>query len=272
MAEFTEFGKRERNGWSDGHIVDAYLKHFVPITDAVGKHLADRTISEGDSVLDLCCGQGTLTAALCETADFVAGLDFSPDMISRAINTAPRAEIVEGDAMDLPFADGRFDRVICNFGMMHIPDQPRALAEIRRVLKPSGTFAMATWVGPPGSPAFTAVFGALKAHADFSAAPPQPDLFAFADPELTAMAMASSGLEMEAHETVLAEWRLDEPEELFDIFLTATVGASMLIRSQSEETVREISRAVAGYVAENCRDGMAFTVPVPVAVIAARAV
>ena len=62
------------------------------------------------------------------------------------------------------------------------------------MLRPAGSFVMATWASPAVSPAFGTVFGAIKAHADFSVAPPQPDLFAFADPEQARAMMAAAGL------------------------------------------------------------------------------
>lgn len=271
MTDFSEFGTREHDGWSDGGIVEAYIKHFVPITNAVGNEIAARQISPGDDVLDLCCGQGTLTSVIADQGARVNGIDFSPEMLSRARAAAPAATIVEGDAMALPFDDARFDKVVCNFGMMHIADQPKALSEVRRVLKPGGAFSMATWVGPAASPAFAAVFCALKAHADFSAAPAQPDLFAFADPARADAMTADAGLEMEQHETYEAAWVLDDPDELFDIFLTATVGAGMLIRSQTPETIGKISEAIAKTVAEKHFDGTRYSVPAPVAMIFANA-
>lgn len=48
------------------------------------------------------------------------------------------AEIVEGDAENLPFEDARFDRVSSNGVLHHTPDMPAALREVRRVLKPGG--------------------------------------------------------------------------------------------------------------------------------------
>ncbi|WP_172328207.1 class I SAM-dependent methyltransferase [Mangrovicoccus sp. HB161399] len=242
MADYSEFGTRERDGWSDGSIVDAYVRHFGPITDSIAREIVATQISPGDEVLDLCCGQGTLTAAL-----------------------------AAGGAAAMPFADAQFDKVVCNFGMMHIADQPKALSEVRRVLKPGGQFAMATWVGPGASPAFGAVFAALKANADFSAAPAQPDLFAFADPDTAREMLAGAGLDLAEHRTLPAAWRLERPEELFEIFLTATVGAGMLIRSQTAETVGKISGAITRSVRESHSDGEWYTVPAPVAMISARA-
>lgn len=272
MVDFSEFGLREKDGWSDGDIVESYVNHFVPVTDRVGHHIVENHISSNDRVLDLCCGQGTLTAAISNVATMVAGLDFSQDMIARAQTAAPNAEIMEGDAMAMPYQDASFDKVVCNFGMMHIPDQPKALSEIRRVLKPDGQFIMATWMSPPGSAAFAAVFGALKAHADFSVAPPQPDLFTFTDPDQAKTLMDSARLDMTEHNIIEANWTFEKPGELFDIFVTATVGAGMLIRSQSDETVKKIAETVTKTVRDKHYTGTNYVVPVTVAVIAARAV
>ena len=271
MSEFGEFGSREKEGWSNSGIVEAYINHFVPITNKVGNLIVENHIASGDRVLDLCCGQGTLTAMICEAGASVSGLDFSPEMIAKARRAAPDAEFVTGDAMAMPFGEAEFDLVVCNFGMMHIPDQPKALNEVRRVLKPNGEFVMATWTAPPASPAFGTVFGALKAHADFSAAPPQPDLFAFANPEQAKAMMAAAAFDMTEHQTVEAEWVLEKPQDLFEIFLTATVGARMLIKSQTDETMETIANAISHTVSEKFHDGATYRVPVMVSVVSARA-
>jgi len=263
------FADRERVGWSDESIVGAYVSRFGPITDEAGRVLADRVAKPGQSVLDLCCGQGNLTAVISSSGAAVTGLDFSPTMLAIAAGTAPDADLHEGDATAMPFADESFDAVVCNFGMMHIPDQPKALSEIRRVLRPDGRFLMATWVGPEASPAFATVFGSIKALADMSNAPAQPDLFAFSRPEVAKEMMAGAGLTMTAHEVVTPAWVLDEPDELFEIFLTATVGGAMLIKSQTPETIGAIRDRITETVAHKFSDGSGYRVPVPVAVVTA---
>ncbi len=47
--------------------------------------------------------------------------------------------------MQLPFPDGAFDAVVCQFGVMFFPDKARAFAEARRVLKPGGVFVFNVW-------------------------------------------------------------------------------------------------------------------------------
>ena len=104
-------------------------------------------------VLDLCCGTGDLTlqiARLGQGAIQVVGLDFSAAMLDAARMKADRAGVgqavgfVEGDAAAMDFPDGHFDAVAAAFAFRNLtwrnPLRDRALAEVRRVLRPGGTF------------------------------------------------------------------------------------------------------------------------------------
>ena len=57
------------------------------------------------------------------------------------------------DMLELPFLDGTFDAVFCQFGLMFPPDKPLALAEMRRVLRPGGTLVLAVWDSLANNPA-----------------------------------------------------------------------------------------------------------------------
>jgi ubiquinone/menaquinone biosynthesis C-methylase UbiE len=82
--------------------------------------------------LDVACGTGFLTRHL---AGEVVGLDQSARMLEIARERAPTAEFVQGDALDLPFADDAFDRVFTGhfYGHLEQPERERFLAEARRV-------------------------------------------------------------------------------------------------------------------------------------------
>jgi len=82
--------------------------------------------------LDVACGTGFLTRHL--RGDVVA-LDQSPRMLAVAREQAPRAELVQGDALDLPFPDGSFDRVFTGhfYGHLEAKDRERFVEEARRV-------------------------------------------------------------------------------------------------------------------------------------------
>jgi len=82
--------------------------------------------------LDVACGTGFLTRHL---HGEVVGLDQSASMLEEARHQAPGAEFVQGDALDLPFADRSFDRVFTGhfYGHLDPVDRERFLAETRRV-------------------------------------------------------------------------------------------------------------------------------------------
>lgn len=265
------FGQNERTGWQDDGILGAYLKFFTPVTDRIAKAMVAECEPSGRACLDLCCGQGTLTALLTEAGAEATGLDFSRRMLDLAAERAPGARLVESDAADMPFDDHSFDQVLCNFGMMHLPDQPRALREIARVLKPGGRFIMATWEAPPRSPAFGTVFGALRAHGDLSVAPAQPDLFAFTDRDTAEEMLAEAGLRLVAHDVHHESWDFDAPDGLWNTFLYGTVGAGMLIRSQSEAVQSALAEEITRTVSESFADGSLYRVPVNVVVLSAEA-
>ena len=269
MHEYDEFATQERIGWASEDIVSAYVRRFGPVTDYAARKLISLGTPEGKSVLDLCCGQGGLTAMLSEAGANVTGLDFSEEMLALAAKNAPDAVLKQGDAAMLPFEDDQFDQVVCNFGIMHLPDQPKALSEIKRVLRPDGRFLMATWATPDVSPAFRVAFGAIRSNADFSKAPAQPDLFTFARPYDAKEMLSASGLRLISHENVTTHWHLDEPEELFEIFLTATVAASQLIKSQKPEIVEAMKTQTTDAVREDFRESDKYRVPVTIAVIEA---
>ena len=268
--EFTVFAERERTGWADPDIVDGYIQGFGPVVDAAcDAHLA--ALPSGGRVLDLCCGQGTLTARLAAQGLEVTGLDFSADMLERARRAAPDVNFVEGDAQDLPHDAGTFDAVVCNFGMMHIPDQPKALTEAARVLKPGGVFSMTSWVGPERSDAFRLIFANARANLPEGVSPPpQPDLFVYGRPDDAADMLRKSGLVAEEQKILPLACELDRAEELYEIFLNGTVGARMTLMTLDETGRARVAAAVREAVENDYRTEQGYRVPAPVAHIVAR--
>ncbi len=73
--------------------------------------------------------------------------DFSPGMLAaarQALASSPQFTYEVADAQSLPFPDAAFDAAVANHMLYHVPDRPKALAELRRVLKPNGTLFAAT--------------------------------------------------------------------------------------------------------------------------------
>ena len=95
------------------------------------------------SCLDLGCGTGRAIPLLRAAGWSVVGTDVSSDQLDVARDVAGDAELVRGDAHDLPFADERFDAVISLFTHTDFDDLHAAFAEAARVIKPGGRFIYA---------------------------------------------------------------------------------------------------------------------------------
>lgn len=103
-------------------------------------------VQRGDKALDVCCGTGDWTLALAEAAGEdgkVIGLDFSSNMLSVAKKKAAASkydgiELIQGNAMQLPFQENTFDFVTIGFGLRNVPDYMTVLKEMARVVKPGG--------------------------------------------------------------------------------------------------------------------------------------
>ena len=114
-----------------------------------GPFLAFAGCGDGERVLDVGCGTGSLTFTLAATADVrsICGVDYAAAYVdyARQRNRDSRIELRVGDACALPFPDGSFDRVLAML-MLHFVAQPeRAVAEMRRVARPGATVAAAVW-------------------------------------------------------------------------------------------------------------------------------
>lgn len=115
----------------------------------------------GDTALDLCCGSGDLALLLAQqvgASGQVFGVDFSNCQLEIAQHrprpfTIPSAAIawVEADVLALPFADNTFDCATMGYGLRNVPDIPRSLQELYRVLKPGATAAILDFHRPSSS-------------------------------------------------------------------------------------------------------------------------
>jgi demethylmenaquinone methyltransferase/2-methoxy-6-polyprenyl-1,4-benzoquinol methylase len=114
------------------------------------REAAASVVRPGDAVLDACCGTGDLALACVRAGGRVTGLDFSERMLERARRKAPELEWARGDLLALPFPDASFDAATVGFGVRNVEDVERALAELRRVLRPDGRLAVLEITRPRG--------------------------------------------------------------------------------------------------------------------------
>ncbi len=101
-------------------------------------------VKPGSKALDVCCGTADCTIAMAEAVGengHVTGLDFSQNMLNVGLEKTKdikQIELIQGNAMELPFPDNTFDYVTIGFGLRNVPDYMQVLREMNRVAKPGG--------------------------------------------------------------------------------------------------------------------------------------
>ena len=135
-----------------GSIPTLYETYLVPlIFEPYAADLANRLASRSPTrVLEIAAGTGVVTRALAsvlpDRAAIVAtDLDQAMLDLASAIGTKRSVEWRQADAMQLPFPDGMFDAVVCQFGVMFFPEKVKAFSEARRVLRSGGVFIFNVW-------------------------------------------------------------------------------------------------------------------------------
>lgn len=146
-------------GQVSGSAAEIYDQFFVPaLFGEWASPLCDTAdIRSGHAVLDIACGTGATTreaAARVNPAGRITGLDRNDGMLAVARARAPEIEWIEGLAEELPFADGSFDAVLCQFGLMFFDDRAQALRQMRRVVRPGGKIAVTVWDDAATSPGY----------------------------------------------------------------------------------------------------------------------
>lgn len=158
-------GHCENGGYwqPEGNAAELYQRYLVPaITSKWAEDLVARAqLRAGDTVLDLACGTGVVArlAARWVAPGRVTGLDLNASMLAVARSVSDGAAInwMEGSALDLPFGSESFDAVLCQLGLQFFPDRPKALREMRRVLRLEGHIALSVFSPierTPGAHAF----------------------------------------------------------------------------------------------------------------------
>jgi ubiquinone/menaquinone biosynthesis C-methylase UbiE len=131
--------------WSTGDYPDIARR-----IEEVARVLVERVgAGPGLELLDVATGSGNVAIPAAQAGANVTGLDLTPELLAAARRRASEAGVevrwVEGDAEELPFQDGSFDRVTSCFGVIFAPLHERAAAELVRVARPGATIALTAW-------------------------------------------------------------------------------------------------------------------------------
>lgn len=140
-------------------LYDPLIRLFMRESKFKRRLIDQAEIGEGQSVLDLGCGTGTLTVIIkqAQPRAEVTGLDGDAKVLRIARAKAAKAGVPlqfdEGMSYQLPYADNSFDRVLSSMMLHHLStdDKKRTLAEVLRVLRPGGEVHVVDF-GPPRTP------------------------------------------------------------------------------------------------------------------------
>jgi SAM-dependent methyltransferase len=160
-------------------------------------------LAPGEHVLDVACGTGCVSlraAAAVGAQGRVLGTDLSQRMVDAAQRAAPQhARFERMDAQQLALSDAAFDVVLCSLGLMYLPDPARALAEMRRVLRPGGRLVLSVW-GERARCGWASLFEIVDAEVSSEVC---PMFFGLGPPGALARLCAGQGL-VQVHEQRLA--------------------------------------------------------------------
>ncbi len=257
----ASFKGMEYAGWQKG--AASYDDLFGSVTRHAMEPLLNATnVGVETRVLEVCCGLGYGTGAARGRGAKAIGIDFAPAMVTAARERYPATDFEQGDAEALGFADCTFDAVICAFGVNHLPQPEKAIAESHRVLRPGGKYAFTMWCVPGKSKFHQLVLESIRSHGKLDVPlPPAPPPFRFSDPEICTKALLEAGFINPQVSEVSLAFRPSVAQEVLDLTYSA-VRLEMILSLQTEPRREQIHRAIL-QGAETFRVGGRIEIPMP---------
>jgi SAM-dependent methyltransferase len=241
--------ERAADGWRNRNAA------FQAATIGVSQWLVEAIAPQpGQRVLELAAGLGEtgfLAAELLEPGGTLISSDGAEPMLEHARERAAQLGIrnveflqLELEWIDLPTAS--VDAVICRWGYMFALDPEAALREARRVVRPGGRIALATWTGPERNPMPAIPRRALyDAGLVASEQGEGPGMFDLADPERLATLLADAGFdEIEVDELPLT-FTLADADELWDTTIDLSRPTADLVATLNERQIADLRERVA---------------------------
>jgi ubiquinone/menaquinone biosynthesis C-methylase UbiE len=257
-----DFARFEHEGWQKvagkyDSVWSSSTRQFIPpLIGAVG-------VEEGMLLLDVGSGPGYAAAAAAERGATTIGVDFSQEMVSIAQQLFPALSFEIGDAQQLRFDNGTFDRVVANFALLHVTDPEQACSEACRVLKRRGKFGFTVWAPPKDSPYAAMIDQALERHGDLCVSlPAGPNHYLYSDKEQFRAALSRAGFagETMTFELHRIEWLVPTAAFVFEAERFAGVRTAGLLARQTPPNLEKIREAIEAGVKRYPR-GEGFAVP-----------
>jgi len=240
-------------------IAEGYDHYVAPQeVDLANEALRLVGLEPGERLLDVAAGTGGLSLPAARLGAQVLATDWSPAMIGRFKARVREEGLLKADgrvmdchALDLP--NDSFDVVGSQFGVMLVPDQPRALREMVRVTRPGGRVLVITYGGPAELDFLQFFIGALKAVApEFPGLPddPPPLEFQASDPEVLRRRLTDAGLKDARIKCTAERPAFASGQEMWDWVLHGNPIPGMLVADLTETKRARLRQVLDGMLRE----------------------
>jgi ubiquinone/menaquinone biosynthesis C-methylase UbiE len=227
---------------------DFYDHKATSFWDRFGRKTVERLhMRAGAQVLDVCCGAGASAIPAAEKvgpAGLVLGVDLAENLLELARAKArsrglDNVEFRVGDLLELSFADGEFDSVVCVFGIFFAPDMPAAARTLWKLVRPGGQLAITTWGAGLFEPANTVFWESVREV--------RPDLYKgfnpwdrISDPEAVRSMLLEGGITAPEVVAEKGSQRLASPDDWWSIIMgTGFRGTIEQLAPPDRERVHE---------------------------------
>jgi SAM-dependent methyltransferase len=246
---------------------------MTPATEAM---LAMAHVDAGARVLDLACGAGSQTldaARQVGPRGSVVAADISNTMLQHVRENARAAGLANvttlaGAAEDLDVAADSFDAVICRLGLMLFVEPARALAAVRRVVRPQAKLAVVVFTTPGTNPFMAKAMQILLRHAcKTPPSPGQPGIFSLGAPGVLEQLLVGSGFVGVEQHTLDVPLRMSSVAEALTM-MTEAFGAYRAVIGDSPRGVEDAAWAEVAETLKTFETEAGFAAPAEVLVAA----
>lgn len=270
--------EQTRDAWDE--IALGYDEFVTPThTELVEKAFQLLDLQPGMRLLDVASGSGSLSLPAARRGAQVLAVDLSPGMVNRLEQRARaegltnvRAAVMDAHALELE--DDSFDIAASQFGVMLVPDLPRALREMRRVTRPSGQVLLTSF-GPATQVEFIRFFtGAMQAVIPgFSGLPmdPPPLPFQVANPEKLRREMEKAGLTDVRVQTVREELAFRSAQHMWDWVTHSNPIGAAWVAGLTQKKTQEVQDVLDGMLRQRAGDNQAAILTNPAHIAIGRA-
>lgn len=240
--------------------------------------VADARLRGGLRVLDLGSGTGypaLLAAQAVGTNGGVLGIDLAERMLEAARRKAASLKLSNvtfrgGDVTTLPFEPASFDAVTSRFCLMFLPEIPKAVAEIARVLKPDAWLAAAVWAVPEKNPYLKIPMDIIKQFVELPQADPgAPGIFRLAKPGELAGMLQQAGFVDISEQEFLGDVRFAAADQYFTSLMDIAAPIQNLWQQLSPTQQTEAKQRIIQTAGRHVK-GSVIALPIDVRIVSGR--